>query len=858
MPRRFSIAMLSLFVAFGNAPAGAANITASTYLGGTTADTVSSIAIDSAGFIYIAGFTDSANLNTTPGVVARFAPGGVDAFVAKLSPDGKSIVFLTYLGGAGDDRAFGIVVDASSNVYVAGATASLNFPVVQPVQATLSGTRDAFLVKLNSAGTAILKSTYLGGTGSDIANGISLNSAGDIYIAGETTSANLSIVNPIQASNRGGTDGFLIKLTAAFTVARSTYFGGSGDDRIRSIAVNSSGQVYIAGDTTSANLPIANAVQSASGGYQDAFVAKFSDANGALVYSTYLGGTGGLGGPSAQVETAAAVAVDSGGSAYITGITSSLNFPTTSNAFRATHAGGGLDAFLTILNSSGALVSSTYLGGVGVDVGNAIAVDTNNVYIAGDTTSVDLPVADAVQSFKKGLHSAFVQTFALSGEPLRQSTYLGGSISDAANAIAVCGAEICLAGQAASFDFPVKDAPQPFMTGLYDGFVSKLTKPLAAPVLSNRFFPLTPCRVVDTRENRPAPFGAPLLPAGIPRNIPVPVSGCPVPSNALAYAVNVTALPMGFLGHMSLWPTGQPQPIVSTLNAWDGFAVANSAIVPAGTNGSISVVASNSTHFIVDINGYFAPALPGQGYDFVPTTPCRVADSREAGGFLGAGVLRNYPIPMSGCPIPASAVAYAINATAIPRGFLGHLIVWPGGQGAPLASTLNAWDGNIIANGAIIPAGTGGAISAAASNATDLIIDVNGYFPSIPGNGYQFRPLPPCRIVDTREASRSAPFGAPFLAAGVVRAFPVPAAACGIPPAAAYSVNVTALPKGFLGFLTIWPSGEPMPLASTLNASDGSAVANGAIVRAGVNSGISVFASNPTDLIIDVNGYFAP
>jgi hypothetical protein len=302
-------------------------------------------------------------------------------------------------------------------------------------------------------------------------------------------------------------------------------------------------------------------------------------------------------------------------------------------------------------------------------------------------------------------------------------------------------------------------------------------------------------------------------------------------------------------------------PLVSTLNAPDGVVVANNAIVPVGVNSSISAIASHNTHLIIDITGYFAPSTT-QGFDFVPTTPCRVADSREARPspfglpFLASGAQRNYPILMSECPTPTNAAAYAMNATVVPRGFLGFVTLWPTGQAMPLASTQNGQDGNVIANGALVRAGTNQSVSAIASNDTDLILDLNGYFPVTPGTGLEFHAVQPCRIVDTREA-KPLPYGAPFMSASTQRDFPVTAAGCAIPAAGAYSINVTVVPRGSLGFITVWPTGSPRPLASTLNASDGNIVANGAIVRAGTNSSISLFVSHNTDVIIDVNGYFA-
>jgi hypothetical protein len=252
-------------------------------------------------------------------------------------------------------------------------------------------------------------------------------------------------------------------------------------------------------------------------------------------------------------------------------------------------------------------------------------------------------------------------------------------------------------------------------------------------------YPLTPCRVADTRgfAGFPAPFGPPSLPGAGTRAFPVLSSTCDVPSTASAYALNVTAVPdTNYLGWLTAWPTGQTEPVASTLNAWSGLITANAAIVPAGTGGSLSFYASNATDLFFDINGYFAPPL-ASGLKFYPVTPCRIADTRSFAGMSGpfgppsmAGKsTRSFPVPSGSCGIPTTAVAYSLNMTAAPSsGYLGWLTTWPSGTPEPVASTLNAWDGLIRANAAIVPAGTGGAISIYVSDPSDVFFDINGYF----------------------------------------------------------------------------------------------------------------------------------
>ena len=250
---------------------------------------------------------------------------------------------------------------------------------------------------------------------------------------------------------------------------------------------------------------------------------------------------------------------------------------------------------------------------------------------------------------------------------------------------------------------------------------------------------------------------------------------------------------------------------------------------------------------------------------FVAVAPCRVADTRNTNGAFGGppisgGSSRDFPIPQGSCGIPASASAYALNVTVVPHGPLNYLTVWPTGSTRPAVSTLNSGDGRVKANAAIVPAGTGEAISVYATNTTDVILDITGYFTTGTNSTMAFFPLTPCRVADTRGAT--GPLGGPILHKEQQRDFPVRASACNIPSAAqAYSMNFTVIPKNgkSLGYLTVWPKGQSMPTVSTLNAPTGTITANAAIVPAGTSGDIETYPyGNDTDLIIDINGYFAP
>jgi hypothetical protein len=239
------------------------------------------------------------------------------------------------------------------------------------------------------------------------------------------------------------------------------------------------------------------------------------------------------------------------------------------------------------------------------------------------------------------------------------------------------------------------------------------------------FYPVTPCRVVDTRLAA-GPLGGPDLLAGQARSFPIQSSSCGLPSTAQAWSLNFAVVPPGPLGYLTAWPTGQSRPVVATLNAMTGAITANAGIVPAGTSGSIDVYSTNDTKLVIDINGYFAPVGSG-GLSLYNLTPCRVLDSRKPPGTPAFSGTRDVDVSGSACGAPSEAQAYVFNATAIPEVTLGYLTLWPQGQTKPLVSTLNAMDGAITNNMAIVPT-TNGSISAYPSNPTHLVLDIFGYF----------------------------------------------------------------------------------------------------------------------------------
>jgi uncharacterized repeat protein (TIGR03803 family) len=390
------------------------------------------------------------------------------------------------------------------------------------------------------------------------------------------------------------------------------------------------------------------------------------------------------------------------------------------------------------------------------------------------------------------------------------------------------------------------------------GMLSQIVNPVPSAV---QFVPVPPCRIVDTR-NPYGNFGGPAIQGNSARAFPLSESDnpCGIPATAVAYSLNVTAVPMGPLSYLTIWPTGEGQPVVSTLNSLDGRIKANAAIVPAGIlSGLVSVFVTNTTNVILDIDGYFAP-VSGSTLAFYPLPPCRVADTRHSTyppglgpPFLTGGQERAFPIlNATTCNIPPTGVAaYSLNFSVVPHGSLFYLTVWPTGQTRPVVSTLNDIPGQIIANAAIVTAGTSGDVSVYPTNDTDVVIDINGYFAAAGTGGLSLYGVSPCRVIDTRNA------GGAFTGTLSPPVDVVDAGCAASSAAQAYVFNASVVPVGALGYLTLWPDGATQPLVSTLNALDGSISSNMAIVPSN-NGKVDAYASGLTQLILDISSYFAP
>ncbi len=464
----------------------------STYLGGSQDDLGNAITVDSSGSVYVTGGTTSTDFPVTSGALQTNyggADGGYqsvngDIFVTKLSPDGSSLVWSTYIGGSGDDNAYGIAVDGTG-VYLTGGTNSSDYPVTSGAyQPRSGGLTDVFVTKLDPTGSTLLYSTHIGVGGEGIRGfGIAVDAGGNAYVAGGAGPGFPTTAGAFQTASNAFSSCFVMKLNPTGTAADySTFLSGGnfGDvDYAESIALDKSGNAYVTGYAGSSTFPVTSgAFQSTNAGTHDAFFTVLNAAGAALLYSTYLGGTGN--------DEGFRIAVDGSGAAYIAGVTASSDFPTTSGVFQTVFGGGNSDAFIAKLDptkaGSASLVYSTYLGGSGDDSLIAfpwglLAVDNlGNAYVTGGTTSTNFPTVHPVQATSGGGYDAYVAKLNPTGSALIYSTYLGGSGYDTGRGIAVdSNGNAYVTGQTSSDDFAVTaNAYQKVFGGSSDSFVAKL------------------------------------------------------------------------------------------------------------------------------------------------------------------------------------------------------------------------------------------------------------------------------------------------------------------------------------------------------------------------------------------------
>jgi M6 family metalloprotease-like protein len=404
----------------------------STYLGHGEEDRAMDVAVDDSGYAYVTGYTYSDSFPTTPGAYQNYNYNYCSVFVTKFNKDGSGLVYSTFLNGGASDFGYGIAVDDSGYAYVTGYTGSSYFPTTGGAYQTTygGGTSDAFVTKLNKAGSGLVYSTFLGGgaTGPDQGYAIAIDGSGNAYVTGYTYNSDYPhTAGAFDMTYNGGWDTFCTKLNAAGSgLSYSTFLGATDHEVGRAIAVDGSGYAYVTGWTMSSTFPTTGgAYDQTLGSYEDAFVTKVAINGASLAYSTFLGGSG-------EADCGYGITVDNSNKAYVTGCTAASNFPTTTGAFDQTY-NGGWDAYCTKLNAAGsALEYSTFLGGTSNEYGRGIAVDgPGYAYVVGSTQSSDFPTtSNAIDDSFNGIQDIFQVKLNAGGTSLDFSTYLGSSGTD--------------------------------------------------------------------------------------------------------------------------------------------------------------------------------------------------------------------------------------------------------------------------------------------------------------------------------------------------------------------------------------------------------------------------------------------
>jgi hypothetical protein len=526
------------------------------------------------------------------------------------------MIYSTYLGGSISDAGDAIAVDSSGDAYVAGYTYSPDFPSQNAVQPgfggslgfTLGSTANSFVAELNASGSGLVYSTFWGGSVFDRATGIALDSNGDAYVAGYTQSPDFPTVAPFQAGLDGSQDGFLLKVgPSGSSVPYSTYLGGSGSDVCFAVAVDSSQDAYVTGATLSNDFPVTNAanLQPNFGGTQNAFITEFNPSGSGLVYSTYLGGSG--------AEAGYGIALDPAANAYVTGFTTSANFPVL-NAIQTNLSNSYGNVIITEAGAGGvSFVFSTYLGGMGNaasgvgDYGGSIAVDNQGyVYVTGYTGSSDFPPVNSIQPlFPNSYATGFVLQMSPGGNGLLYSTFVGGNAFDQPNGIAVDNnGDAYVTGLTYSTNFPVVGAaPQSALGGNDDAFIFEVSQPLP-PTPTNTptatFTPTATATPTFTATPTSTGTGTPtvtstvtITPIATPTSTPPIITvtvGAPYPDpvNGPGLLSIPVQAPMGSTAHWTVYTTGfrkvydrrQPIPGNNGILTWDlldswGSLVAN-------------------------------------------------------------------------------------------------------------------------------------------------------------------------------------------------------------------------------------------------------------------------------------------
>jgi len=850
--------------------AGSALVYAS-YLGGASFDSGAGLAVDAGGNAYIAGQTSStqtsfpngAGFGSVPGFDQVFNGGFEDGFIVKFNAAGTALTYATYLGGDDDDFIAGVAIDGPGNAYVTGGTnsATASFPVLGGPSLTRGIGFDAFVAKLNVAGTALDYCGYIGGDGNDTGSGIAVGVEGNAYIVGETTSTEASFpeTDGPDLTFNGGNDLFAAKLSPAGTaLTYCGYIGGSGDEFAamgNGIALDTSGNAYVYGYTNSsqATLPVVGGPSLTYSGGFDTFVAKIGEAAGcqgiAISPATLPAGTSGL--PYSQQLMA------SGGSAPYTFAVSAGTLPMGLNLSSAGVLSGTPTAFGTFNFTVQATDANTCTGT------QAYMLVINPPC---GTISIDPPFIPAGM-----VGTAYNQTLTGSGGTAPYTFTVSAGALPGGLGLSAGGVLSGTPQFAGLFTFTAKatDANGCMGTRIY--FLSVIGTGL-------QFYPLArPVRLLETRAGftgcstpgTPIAGGTSLT--QVARGT---CDGLTIPANAAAITGNVTTVQSGG-GFLTLYPSDAAQPLVANSNYGPNEVVNNVFTVGLGANdGAFKIFVQNTTHVVVDVTGYYAP--PGQGGLFFHPLPkpIRLLETRQ--GFTGC-FAPGKPIPAGadtpqparvicdGVTIPFEALAIVGNATTVGPQGAGFLTLFPADADRPLVASSN-FGANQVVNGPFtVGLSPKGEFDIFSSATTDLVVDVLGYYSTeakdINGTGLLFTPLAkPVRLLETR-AGFTGCFspGTPITgnteftqqARGLCNGETVPASAQAV-------VGNATVVNSNGGFLTLWPSNADRPTVATSNFNAGQIVNRHFIVGLGPDGAFKIYSQFTTDLVIDLSGYFAP
>lgn len=471
----------------------------STFIGGAEFESCRTIALDNDSNVYISGYTRSPNYPTTAGAYDQGNNNyNKSVFVTKLNASGAELVYSTFIEGRSEDLSWDIDVDSDGNAYITGYTESIDFPTTtNAFDRNHVGTVEIFITKLNTSGTDLVYSTFIGGKSYEYGYGISIDPDGNAYITGSTFSVDYPTTTGAYDNSHNdsyyGNDAFITKLNSDGTgLVYSTFIGGESDDRGYAIAIDYSGNAYITGYSESSNYPaVTNAYDETYNGGQDAFVTKLNADGTELIYSTFIGGV--------DDEYGDAIEVDNNGNVYVTGDTKSTDYPTTTGSYDETH-NGVRDVFVTKLNGDATdLVYSTYIGGLDIDGGTSIAIDQNGyAYVTGYSKSTNFPTSsDAYDQTHNGDSDVFITGLDVSGTILIYSTFIGGTNWESSYDISLDEhRNVYLTGDTSSPDYPVtsnsydqdiNDTGE--YTGASDAFVTKLHIEPTAPSQITITFP---------------------------------------------------------------------------------------------------------------------------------------------------------------------------------------------------------------------------------------------------------------------------------------------------------------------------------------------------------------------------------